>query len=122
MILFAKTNKTNKGTLDGIVSRSGRNIDVVLAAIATTLISPPIAILGAALSYLYSGNKPDSYRERVIYPDNPKLRDILEEAVSKHSYNIKRRLIDYGFKEPDANRFVYEVVYNGYLDSLLTAS
>ncbi|HLC62103.1 MAG TPA: hypothetical protein VJI52_03755 [Candidatus Nanoarchaeia archaeon] len=121
MVLFAKTNKTNKGTLDDIVSRSGRDIYVVLAAIAATLISPPIAILGAALVYLHSGSKNHTYGKPAAYPDKPKLRDLLGEAVSRHSYNIKRKLIDYGFKEPDADRFVHEAVYSGYLDGLLTA-
>ena len=107
--------------MEDIISRSGRNVDVVLATIATTLISPTLAAIATLLSALYVSSKEKENRAIYKMQENEysKLREIVYGAIEKHNYGIRRKLIEYGFKEPEVERFLYEVVYEGYMNNLI---
>ena len=102
------------------MTRSGRNTDVVLAAIAATLFDPTIAVVSALLSALYARGK-DSKKPLYRMPatDYSRLRDTVYGAINKHTDGIRRALVGYGVPPDDVDRLVHDVVYKGYMDSLI---
>lgn len=106
--------------MEEIVTRTGRNLDIVFFTIAATIVSPTLAVLGALVSSLYASGESkqdkDSYDAKI---NDYSTRDLIYRTIIKHNYNMKRRLIAYGFKEPEADRFLHDVVYEGYIDSII---
>lgn len=96
---FAETTK-GKWTLDDIAARSGKNLDVVFAAIAVTLASPYLAIAGALLSSLY-------------YSSASKRAD------KTHRNSCTIPLKSNFYRATEADKLLHEVAYEGYLDSLI---
>ncbi len=112
--------KKQKNTLDDIVVRSGSNIDIVLGTIAATLISPTAAVVAALLATLYASNKT---KEKSAYTipqnDYSGLKQVIYEAIEKHNYGIKKKLVEYGIPETEADKLLYKVIYESYLDTLI---
>ena len=101
--------------MEDIVTRAGRNLDIVFFTIAATLIFPPLAVLGALLSSLYGSGKPKDKRY-----DYSELKNIIYKAIIQHNYRVRNRLIEYGIKKPDADILVHQPAYEDYIDRLVT--
>lgn len=109
-----------KSSLEDIAARTGRNLDIVFFTIAATIVSPTLAVLGALLSSLYASG--ESKQDKNSYDaeiNDYSVRDLIYRTIIRHNYNMKKRLIAYGFREPEANRFLHDVVYEGYIDSII---
>lgn len=93
---------------------------MVLATIAATLLDPTTAVVAALLSALYVtgryGKKPV---HKMPATDYSRLRGIVYGAINKHTYGIRRALAGYGVPPDDVDRLMHDVVYKGYMDSLI---
>jgi len=112
---FAKKVETIN-SLEDVVTRTGKNLDIVFIGIAATLVSPPLAILGALLGGLcYSGRKNSSAKNY----NYSKLKGIIYSVIDKYNFTIRRKLKEYGFKDNETKKFLGDTVYEGYIDSLI---
>ena len=100
--------------MDDIVTRSGRNADIVFSAIALTLIDPTFAILAALLSSLYAYSKPQD--KRYSYAE---LKNMIYKSIMRHNYRLRNKLIEYGIKKSDADTLVHQPAYEDYIDRLV---
>ncbi len=101
--------------MEDIVRRTGRNLDIVFFTIAATIVSPPLAVLGALLSSLYASGKPKDKRY-----DYSELKKIIYNAIIQHNYKIRNKLIEYGIKKHDVDLLVHQPAYEDYIDRLVT--
>lgn len=106
--------------MDDFVTRYGRKVDVVLATIATTLISPTVAVVAALLGTLYANRSSKIPVFGMSRDDYSRLKDIVYKSIITHSDHISRRLIDYGIKPLDADILMHRTAYDNYLDGLVT--
>ena len=114
---FAEPVK-RKGTLDDIARKSGKNLDVVFVAIALTLVSPYLAVAGALLSSLYySGTQKSNINQ---HSNSTASFPSLYRAIESHNERIRKKLIEYGIRKKYADRLVRAVVYEGYIDGLVS--
>ncbi|MEK6983971.1 MAG: hypothetical protein AABX33_05335 [Nanoarchaeota archaeon] len=104
--------------MDDFITRSGSNADLIFGTIAATLVSPTLAVAAAVLSAVYASGK--NQRGDTSKNDYSRLKEIVYSAISSHEYCIKKRLLGYGLKEQEADRFLRDVVYEGYIDSLIS--
>lgn len=106
--------------MDDFVTRYGKNVDVVLTAIATSLISPTAAVVVALLGALYiSGKDRKSPLYRMPKDDYLRLKEVVYKSIISHNDGVKRNLVDYGINPVDADILLHRVAYDNYLDGII---
>ena len=107
--------------MDDFVTRYGKNVDVVLTAIATSLISPTAALVAALLGALYVSdrdNKSPVYN--IPKDDYLRLKEVVYKSIIAHNDGVKRKLVDYGIKPVDADILLHRIAYDNYLDRIIS--